>query len=220
VSNDPEQAESQVRSPQSDIRDPLSALRRFARPRAAAVERCELCSAGLAEEHTHLIEPATRQIVCACDACALLFSGRAETKYRRIPRRVRRLADFQLSDAQWDGLMLPIGMAFFFHSSAAGKVTALYPSPAGATESLLALDAWEDLVRANPVLEGLEPDTEALLVNRVRGAREYYVAPIDECFKLVGLIRVHWRGLSGGAEVWRGIEEFFAGLKEKEKVKR
>ena len=42
---------------------------------------------------------------------------------------------------------------------------------------------------------------------------EYYLLPIDECFKLVGLIRANWRGLSGGAEVWKQIGEFFGGLK-------
>jgi hypothetical protein len=57
-----------------------------------------------------------------------------------------------------------------------------------------------------------------LLVNRVghvRGASpaEYYLVPIDECYKLVGLIRRHWRGLSGGTEVWREIGAFFNGLK-------
>ena len=56
----------------------------------------------------------------------------------------------------------------------------------------------------------MEADVEALLVNRighVRGfaAPEYYVLPIDECYKLVGLIRANWRGLSGGTEVWQEI---------------
>ncbi len=31
---------------------------------------------------------------------------------------------------------------------------------------------------------------------------ESYILPIDECFRLVGLIRLHWKGLSGGTEVW------------------
>jgi hypothetical protein len=37
--------------------------------------------------------------------------------------------------------------------------------------------------------------------------------PIDECYKLVGLIRMHWKGLSGGTEVWRELGEFFTNLK-------
>ena len=201
----------QPENPQSTLR----LLRRFVRPRAVAAERCDLCSAELPPDHQHLFEPPTRQLICSCQPCAILFSGQTETKYRRVPRRVRSLPDFRLTDAQWESLLIPIGMAFFFHSSPAGKTLALYPSPAGATESLLDLASWAAVVEDNPVLSEMEPDVEALLVNRVRGAADYYLVPIDECYKLVGLIRAGWRGLSGGAEVWREIEQFFAGLKEK-----
>jgi hypothetical protein len=103
-------------------------------------------------------------------------------------------------------------MAFFFHRSDAGRVVAYYPSPAGPTESLLELDAWDELERANPVLRTLEPDVEALLVNRSRGARQYLLVPIEDCYALVGLIRTRWRGLTGGREVWEEIESFFGGL--------
>jgi hypothetical protein len=179
-----------------------------------------MCSVELSTDHQHLIEPQTRQMICACQACAILFSGQSETlKYRRVPRRTRYLSTFQLTDAQWDSLMIPIGMAFFFHSTAAGKVIALYPSPAGATESLLDLEAWDEIVQDNPVLKEMEKDTEALLVNRVKGEREYYIVPIDECYKLVGLIRAYWHGLSGGTEVWEEIGKFFADLKDKAKGK-
>ena len=84
---------------------------------------------------------------------------------------MRFLQGFRLSDARWEDLRIPIGMAFFFRSSPAARVVAVYPSPAGATESLLDLQAWQDVVRDNPVLEGIEADTEALLVNRVGAAR-------------------------------------------------
>jgi hypothetical protein len=208
--------QSAVRSPQSESpQSTIEVLRRFVRPRPSAAERCDLCGAELPAEHQHLFEPPTRQLFCSCEACAILFSGQKETKYSRVPRRVRYLADFRLADARWESLMLPIGMAFFFHSSPAGKTLALYPSPAGATESLLDLSAGAEVVEENPVLREMEPDVEALLVNRVRGAADYYLAPIDECYKLVGLIRAGWRGLSGGTEVWKGIEEFFAELKAK-----
>jgi hypothetical protein len=191
----------------------FAALRRFARERAVA-ERCEVCSAPLAPDHQHLIEPPSRRLLCCCDACALLFSSQHAARYRRVPRRVRALPDFRLSDAQWERLLIPIDLAFFSHSSQTGKVAALYPSPAGATESLLELEAWDDLVRDNPVLKELQPDVEALLVNRVGGAREYYLAPIDRCYELVGLIRTHWRGLSGGERLWVEVGRFFARLKE------
>jgi len=203
--------------PQQD--SAFAALRQFARKRAP-VERCEMCSLGLPPEHEHLVEPLYRKLICACDACAILFEGQSGTKFKRVPRRVLFLRDFQLTDAQWDGLMVPIGMAFFFKSTPLGKVIALYPSPAGPTESLLSLDTWADIAEMNPALSAMEPDVTALLVNRVAHARgaapaEYYLAPIDECYKLVGLIRTHWRGLSGGTEVWREIASFFASLKKK-----
>jgi Family of unknown function (DUF5947) len=214
MSNESEKDQSAIRNPQSAI----GSLRRFVRPReaaAASAERCEMCSAALGAEHQHLVEPSSRQMVCACEPCAILFSGEAEKKYKRVPRRIRALPDFRMTDGQWDSLLIPIQLAFFFHSTPDGKVLALYPSPAGATESLLSLDSWNGVVEDNPVLRELEPDVEALLVNRVGGVGEYYLVPIDECYKLVGLIRAHWRGLSGGTEVWREIKGFYAGLKER-----
>jgi hypothetical protein len=79
-------------------------------------------------------------------------------------------------------------------------------------------------VALNPVLLKMEPDVEALLINRTgrmghvssggSGAHEYYIAPIDECFRLNGLLRTHWRGLSGGAKVWEEITGFFFELKK------
>lgn len=209
--------EDQIGNRQSAIGidpSPFAVLRRFVRQRAA-VERCELCSTELTGEHEHLVDVSTRQLTCACQACAILFSGQGSPKYRRVPRRLRYLPNFELTDAQWDSLLIPISMAFFFKSSAAEKVVALYPSPAGATESLLDFESWDEIRRNNPLLDEMEPDTEALLVNRVRGAADYYLLPIDECYKLVGLIRTHWHGLSGGAEMWEEIGKFFAELKTK-----
>jgi hypothetical protein len=193
-------------------------LQQFAR-RERPLERCELCSEAVRPDHPHLIELAQRRIVCTCEACAILFSGQG-VKFKRIPRRVRSLQGFNLTEAEWNGLMVPINMAFFFKSSLEGRVVALYPSPAGATESQLALDSWNDIVARNAILNEMEPDVEGLLVNRLGYSRgyskaEYYLLPIDECYKLVGLIRLHWKGLSGGTEVWRELGEFFSGLKAK-----
>jgi Family of unknown function (DUF5947) len=194
----------------------LASLRRFVRPRAVTVrERCELCDAELADEHSHLLEPTSRRLACACEACAMLFSAQAGARYRRVPRRIRFLPDFQMTDADWDRLNLPIDLAYFVRSTPAGGIVAFYPSPAGATESLVSPESWEELAADNPMLRDLEPDVEALLVNRVGEAREYYRVGIDECYKLVGVIRTKWRGLSGGSEVCGEIGRLFAGLRER-----
>lgn len=120
-----------------------------------------------------------------------------------------------MDDAEWQAMNVPINLAFFTLSSTAEKIVAYYPSPAGATVSEVLADAWESLKRDNPRLAKMQPDVEALLVNRVGPARDYFLAPIDECYKLVGLIRSNWRGLSGGADVWKTIAEFFKELREK-----
>jgi len=203
---------------QTGYENAFGVLRQFVRRRRNQ-ERCELCSAEVAAEHPHLIEPRTRKLLCTCDACAILFSA-SGTKYKRVPRRVLALEKFHLSDAQWESLRIPINMAFFYRSTPDARVVAFYPSPAGATESQLALETWSELEDVNPVLKDMEADVEALLVNRVAYARgaaasAYYVLPIDECYKLVGLIRSKWRGLAGGAEVWQTIGEFFEQLKQR-----
>jgi hypothetical protein len=189
----------------------FTTLRRFTQPRAAR-KRCELCSAGLAVEHRHLLEISNSQIVCACDGCALRFQAILDGRFRLIPRGVRALPDLNWTDADWESLALPINLAFFFQSTPEKRSKAVYPSPAGATESLLPLTAWDSLVRHNQILASMEPDVEALLVNRVETKREYYLAPIDVCFELVGLIRVHWRGFSGGDIAWEEIGKFFSRL--------
>ena len=207
----------------SGIEGGFAALRQFVRQQQSA-EYCELCRADLPPGHAHIIEIERRKMLCACDACAVLFSSQSGSRYKRVPRRITILADFRMTDAQWDGLMIPINMAFFFKNSTAGKVSVLYPSPAGATESLLALDTWDEIVSENPAVSEMESDVEALLVNRVdyahrAAAAEYYLLPIDECYRLVGIIRTHWRGLSGGTEVWQELGHFFSALKSKAKVR-
>lgn len=194
----------------------FTALRRLAQaaPPAPLLERCELCNLILPPEHRHLLDMASRQVACSCDPCALLFENAIGGKFKLIPRQGRALPDFQLSDGEWESLALPIELAFFFYSTPNERMMAMYPSPAGPTESLLTLSSWESLVRQNPLLKEMQADVEALLVNRAQGAREYFLAPVDKCYELVGTIRVHWRGLSGGEEVWREIEKFFARLRD------
>ena len=123
-----------------------------------------------------------------------------------------------MDDVQWESLRIPVGLAFLFYSTPAEKVLAYYPGPMGATESLLSLDTWGDLVQSNPILKKMEPDVEALLINRARGAKEYFLVPVDECYRLVGLLRMNWRGFTGGKEVWEEIGRFFKGLRARSKT--
>jgi hypothetical protein len=199
--------ENVIGAQQSAIRT----LRRLAK-KQSQVEQCEFCSLIIHPGHRHLLEIETRKVVCVCDPCALRFEN-VIGRWKLIPRDAIALPQFNLADAEWEGFALPINLAFFFRSTPANKIVAMYPSPAGATESLLPLEAWGALAEANPVLQQMQPDVEALLVNRMGTSREYYIAPIDRCFELVGIIRSRWRGFSGGTDVWAKIGKFFGQLK-------
>jgi Family of unknown function (DUF5947) len=183
---------------------------------ARELERCDLCGEPIPAEHRHLLDLSSRELMCACTACRLLFerpaAGGAGAHYKLVPDRRLELEGFELDDAVWDRLRIPVEMAFFFRSSQAERVQAYYPGPMGATESQLELGAWDELVQRNPPLATLETDVEALLVNRARGARQYFLVPIEDCYRLAGLIRTRWRGLSGGEEVWKEIAAFFEEL--------
>jgi hypothetical protein len=186
----------------------------------AARERCELCSEPIPSEHRHLLEVATHQVVCACRACSILFDREAasEGRHRLIPDRRLHLDPFQLTDGQWESLRIPVGIAFFFRSTPAARVIAQYPSPLGPTESLLALDAWADVEGRNQPLRTMLPDVEALLVNRARGARQHFLVPIDDCFRLVAIVRARWRGFGGGQDLWEDVGRFFVALQAQSRL--
>ena len=179
---------------------------------AVAQERCDLCNIDIPDDHSHLLHVEDRRIVCVCRPCFFLLAGQGA--YLPTGSRTLVLDDFELPDELWYALGIPIGLAFFFRSSASGGVSAVYPSPAGATESELHLEAWEDLVAANPVLATLESDSEALIVNRLAEPPRFAIAAIDECYRLIGLIRVSWQGLSGGTAVGEAVEGFFVDLEQ------
>src|SRR5262249_39549021 len=147
-------------------------------------EQCEFCSVPLAIAHRHLLEVATRKIICACDPCALRFENVIGGRWKMIPPRARQLSGLQISEAQWEALALPIDLAFIFYSTPKQKSIALYPSPAGVIESLLPLESWQNILTANPQLQDMQPDTEALLARKALTDHEYYIAPIDKCFEL------------------------------------
>ncbi|MDN5914937.1 MAG: DUF5947 family protein [Pseudonocardia sp.] len=193
----------------------MSSLRRFLTEPEPRVERCELCATPVPAQHPHLVQVTDRRMLCACGPCGFLFDnpGAGAGAYRRVPDRYLLDPEFTLADAQWDALQIPVGMVFFLHNSAQGSMIACYPSPAGATESELSLDAWSDGVGATAMAAELEPDVEALLVRRE--PETCLLVPIDACYRLVGLVRLHWRGFDGGREAREAIEAFFADARER-----
>ena len=197
----------------------VSGLRALARrPRvegsqAAArdAETCDMCGGVIPEDHRHLLNLYERHIVCACESCFALRSGEADL--RPVGQRTVWLDGFELPDDIWASFSIPIGLAFFMYSSVTDCVVALYPSPGGATESELHFDSWSRLRELNPVLEDLEPDAEALIVNRMGEPPSFAIAPIDRCYMLVGLIKASWEGISGGQDVEVAVAAFFEELR-------
>jgi len=177
-------------------------------------ERCELCAAPVGDGHEHLFDVAAGTLRCACGPCAVLFDG-PDAKMRRLRRYVRKLDGFRITDAQWAALEVPVAVAFIFRSSARGQVVAAYPSPAGATQSVVPDSAWEQIARENPALAELEPDVSALLVDRRGPIASYAVASIDECYRLAGEVRTRWRGITGGDEPGRAVQELFDRIEER-----
>jgi hypothetical protein len=195
----------------------VAGLRRFARSPARSAPspvdgpHCELCPLSLAADHKHLLDLEERRIICVCPTCWSIRSG--EARYRPTGSRTLWLEPFELSDELWAAFQIPIGLAFFLRSTSTGAVVAMYPSPAGATECELDLVAWERLVEANPVLEDLDPDAEALIVNRMTTPHLHAIAPLDDCYRLVGIIKSTWEGISGGAAMEEAVQRYFDDLR-------
>ena len=197
----------------------VSSLRGMARPRPAAppapvdpdVERCDLCGTTVPSDHRHLLHLVDRRIVCACESCWALRSGDAE--YRPTGSRTLWLPGLDVPDDLWASFQIPIGLAFFLSSTTTGCVVALYPSPAGATESELHFESWRRMVELNPILRELEPDAEGLIVNRLSDPPVYAIAPIDRCYALTGTVKASWEGISGGGEVGPAVDAFLDRLR-------
>lgn len=180
--------------------------------RRQAAQGCDLCGEPLPGEHRHLLDIGGDAALCACLPCFLLFDREAAGggHYRQIPRRRRRLPVVATA-----ALGVPVGLAFFVAGDD-GTVRAHYPSPAGPARWEVGAGAWRDVLGRHRFLRDLAPEVEALLVNTARGRNDHWLVPIDDCFRLVALVRREWRGLSGGGAVWAEIERFFGELTERQ----
>lgn len=186
-------------------------LRRLRAPAAPRPERCAFCGLALPPEHRHLADTEQRALACACTGCALLFDrpGAAAGRYRSVPRR--HLADpaHGVDDAQWDALQIPVSTVFLLRNSTLDRPVALYPSPAGPTESELDPDTWQSLLARTRLAALLEPDVEALLLHRSDGVTSCHLVPVDACYELVGRMRLHWQGFDGGPAARAELTGFF-----------
>ncbi len=175
-----------------------------------AEEKCEFCAAEILAEHGHVADLEQSSLMCACRPCYLLFThGQAgRGRYRSVPDRYLADPERPMTAAEWDALEIPVGLAFFLHSSTAGEVTGFYPSPAGATECRLDLAAWDRLAADHPLLAAMAPDVEAALISRTKDGVEHFLVPIDTCYELAGRMRLYWRGFDGGEQARQSIADF------------
>ncbi|BBY43083.1 DUF5947 family protein [Mycolicibacterium celeriflavum] len=193
--------------------DVLARIRATRSAPQPAGERCEMCSERIADEHQHVVNVEGRALMCVCRGCYLLFTDtNAELRFRAVPNRYLSFPEFALGRREWQLLQIPVGLAFFFRNSVMDRTVAFYPGPAGATESELDLSAWQDIRAADPRVDLLADDTEALIV-RVPDddaqPPECHLVPIDACYEFVGRLRTLWHGLDGGQDVREFIDEFF-----------
>lgn len=189
----------------------VAGLRQLVRPPTKPDEACDLCELPIPPKHRHLLHLDERRIVCVCATCWALRSG--DPEYRPTGNRTVWLEDFNLPDELWASFQVPIGLCFFFYSGSVHKIIGLYPSPAGATECELYLEAWDELKSLNPVLENLETDIEALMINRLSDPPQYAIAPTDRAYELVGIVKAKWEGISGGPELIKAVEDYFEDLR-------
>jgi Family of unknown function (DUF5947) len=185
-------------------------------------ERCEMCAEQIADEHQHLVNIEGRQLMCVCRGCYLLFTDTgAALRYRAVPDRYLAFPDFALGRREWELLQIPVGLAFFFRNSTLDRTVAFYPGPAGATESELDLQVWDDIRTADRRVELLAEDTEALILRVLDDPDvpvECHLVPIDACYEFVGRLRMLWRGFDGGQQVREFVDDFFGCIVERGKV--
>lgn len=200
----------------ASVDDPLARFR-AQRPTPRPGEACEFCGEPILQEHWHVVHLDRRALMCTCRACWMLFTkeGAAGGRYRAVPDRYLSDPAFRLTQAQWEEGQIPVGVAFFFLNSSMQRWVAFYPSPAGATESLLDLAVWDQVLAANPAMADIQPDVEALLIHRTDEGYECFLVPIDVCYELVGRMRASWKGFDGGQEAWEELDGFFDGLRER-----
>ncbi|HEY2771821.1 MAG TPA: DUF5947 family protein [Solirubrobacteraceae bacterium] len=200
-----------ARAPRGPARVPAAGTPSDERPSTGELELCDLCGTTIPPDHRHLLHLVERRIVCTCEACWGMRGG--EGDFRPTGQRTLWLDGLDVPDDLWASFQIPIGLAFFMRSTVTECVIAMYPSPAGATESELHFESWNRMVALNSAVGRMEADIEGLIVNRLTDPPQYVIAPIDRCYELTGTIKAHWEGISGGRGVETAVAAFFDRLR-------
>ena len=193
----------------------ISSLRGLSRPPSPRrhgdgpdVEVCELCGTELPQNHRHLLQLTERRILCACATCWASALGRP----RAAPDRAAASSGSRTSSCprscgrscrSRSGSPSSCARASPTRWSPCTRAPRAPPSPSSTCPP------GRSSSELNPILTGIEPDAEALVVNRIADPHEFVIAPIDECYGLVGAIKVSWEGISGGPALEREVPAFF-----------
>ena len=199
-------------------------LKQFLTQRAMASqeESCRFCNAAIDTPHVHVINIVTHTLINVCRSCYLLFSleGAAQGKYKAVPQRRVYIPALAMTQAHWEGLQIPVGIAFFLRNTSRSCITGHYPGPEGTTVSLVRWETWDALEEANPILEKLVPDVETLMIYHppAHSCSEGGIVPIDVSNELMKCLKQQWRGLDGGGEAWRTIQRFVADIRTRSEI--
>ena len=121
-----------------------------------------------------------------------------------------------MTEADWDQLEIPVGLAFFLRSSEDRQVAGFYTrARPGPTESPRSGRVGPDspgpsAARRHRARRGGGPHHA-----RTDDVIEYFLVPIDACYELAGRMRLHWRGFDGGTEARHAIAEFLDGVRSR-----
>ena len=124
--------------------------------------------------------------------------GRARPlRRRRRTSRCRR--------ATWDAFQIPVERGLLLPQLVARTgsrpSTRARPAPPSRCSPL---DAWDDLVAANPILgDAGRPTSRRCSSGSATTGTTAFLVPIDACYELVGQMRRLWRGFDGGREAQR-----------------
>ena len=178
-------------------KQPFAKLKRFVepQPKPRSREDCEFCGVEIAEKHSHAVNTETRSLMCVCRPCYLLFTheGAARGKFKAVPERYLYAPGLILTDAQWNRLQIPVGIAFFFFNTSLGRMVVFYPSPVGATESLLSLETWDELAERTHCLQLLLPTSRRYLCETSRGVGA------SNATSFLSTLATNWWDVSAGA---------------------